>query len=402
MILIQRLLLLENRKSKGIFMKKASFLFFLIFPILLLIGCFSRRSEQEEDIYDKDLYRIYFNNQAVSEEGVLVGSGLMLYFDADSRQMVPLCTRSECEHKYADGMTESEAECPAAYLGLKSEEYAIYGDKIWYIDPGEKAWEFWTADLDGENHRKQWDIHLEESYPSGISLFYQGYYYGIQDQIRFSNEIENRKRIIAISLTDGHVQAVTDWLNTKTLLWLVGVHKDSIYYTVLVQETAEKQTHRLLCKDLRSGEEEILAESDSWIYAAMDAQWLGYGVLTEDGTDLMLRNLKRGEDYILYEKEDMEPYGFDLTNGKLIWYDIHPESGTYTYFFYDIEEKKLQETKPYQRLYDMWVNFGDIWFCRASKSYDEVGLLPNNDDYNEYFYITQEDLLTGRELTQVK
>lgn len=126
----------------------------------------------------------------------------------------------------------------------------------------------------------------------------------------------------------------------------------------------------------------------------------------------MCKGLKSGKEEVriesnrLFEKEDFEPYGLELTNGALIWYDIHPENDSknsaYTYFLYDIEEKKLQETKPYQKLYYMWVNFGELWFCGALKSYDEVGLLPNNDDYNEYFYITQEDLLAGREPTQVK
>lgn len=228
-------------------MKKRYFLSFVILPLFLLAGCFPNEMGTEETDYDKDLYRVYYNNQAAGEDGVLTGSGLMLYFDADSRQMVPLCTRSECEYIYEDGMPESKADCPAAYLGLKSEVYAIYGDKIWYVDPGEKTWEFWTADLDGENHVKQWEVPLELSYSRGINPFYQGNYYGIQNQLvlpderESSDEVEIRERIISISLRDGQVQAVTDWLNERALLWLVGVHEDSVYYTVWKQETEEKE-----------------------------------------------------------------------------------------------------------------------------------------------------------------
>lgn len=259
------------------------------FFVLGLPGCFSLEKEEKE----KASYGWCSYGNAPFEDGVLALTGRVWVFDREAEQMVPLCTRPECTHEYNWSATAKESDCPASYLGRRATALAVYEGQIWYVYQNEDTWEFWTAELDGENHTLQQKADMGVLTPGPESLFYDGSYYTVATDLVEDLEAGEHKlmnRLVQVDLGNGEVKELTEPVDVSENPELLGAYGDHLYYTQVVTDESGKLVRNIYQLSQDNGEAEIL-DRGSW--CELNGQWLAYVGKRDNGRgEICLRDLK--------------------------------------------------------------------------------------------------------------
>lgn len=373
-------------------MKKRIEVLILTGILFVIAGC----SGAKEEPLSTNNYALCKNKCSCYDGGALLMSDRRLcLFDEESCQILPLCTRAECKHEVSSNRS-GESECPAVYLGARASSLAVYEGKIWYVylEEGNGKWEFWTADLNGENHTRMFTISGIEAVPGGTSLFYRNYYYTMK--MDFYQDVATGEtypgyQMVAISLSDGAEEKITEAFEAKHVPYFVGVYEDKVYYTAN-QMDEDKFERTLYCVSRTTGKTETIISS-KYLIADMNENWLVYGQV-EEGGKMVLVDLDTGEKKTIYDRKDRGKLAtVELSGDKLLGTVWHEETEEYHFFIYDMEQEEYRETPCYKEGYSNWIHVGEGWLTSLSKDASEVDINDENEDFTDYFYIREEDLI---------
>lgn len=376
----------------------------LVLCLALLIGCASVKRD-EKSVVGEETFGLYTDHTAPFKGGLLTDSGRVYVFDESEESMVPFCVRAECKHEYKDIWKPEEVDCPAAYLGLKAAAYAIYEENLWYVVTNDHAWEFWTADLNNENHEKHFEIEMTQSGLLGTSLFCQGYYYAPQMEMFLDEEtgkMEVLMRIIKVDLKSGNVKGVTDWGKDGEYLFLVGVYGDRVYYRYNERDENGQVHLCLYCVSQENGETELLIEAGETYRVSMDQERLVCGMTDTKNTQIFCWNLASEEKTQIFEEEDFALVDVWVSGGDIVWGRWHEDDKTYSYYIYDSVSQEILETPQYSENHDRWTKLQNGWWCRAWKTTEEAGMLAEPDEVDSFYYIANEKLRAGEEMKRVQ
>lgn len=348
---------------------------------------------------------MYTEHTAPFPGGLLTDSGKIYVFDEAEETMVPFCIRAECEHEYDELWRPEDAECPAAYLGLKASAYAVYEGKLWYVVTNDYAWEFWTADLNNENHEKQFEIEMQRSGMIETSLFYQGCYYAPQMELFLDEESEKtevRMRIVKVDLQDGRAEGVTDWGKDGEYLLLAGIYDGWVYYRYNERDESGRIHLRLYRVSQEDGSTELFLEAGEKYCVSMDRNRLVCGTNDAGHTRICCWDLDTGEKRQIFEEADLALAGVWASGGDVVWGRWYEDEEVYRYYIYDSASQEIRETQPYSEAHDRWTKLEDGWWCRAWKMIEEVGELATVDEINLFYYITVDELKAEKKMKRVQ
>lgn len=267
------------------------------------------------------------------------------------------------------------------------------------------AWEFWTADLNNENHEKRFEIETQQSGTIGTSVFYQGYYYAPQRE-GFSDEetekMEVRMRIIKVNLQNGQAEGVTNWGKDGEYLFLTGVYGDWLYYRYNERDESGQLHLRLYRTSQENGNTELLLEAGETYRVSMDWNLLVCGTNDAGHTRIFCWELDTGEKTQIFEEVDFALSGVWATGGDIVWGCWYEDEETYRYYIYDSASQEIWETQPYSEAHDCWTKLESGWWCRAWKMIEEVGELATVDEMNSFYYITVDKLKAEKEMKRVQ
>lgn len=131
-------------------------------------------------------------DSAYSDRGVVYPGGngyqgISFFFDPESGNCVPLCTKVNCSHKGLDGLNNPNPDCDAYYGYVDCD--AVIGDRLYYVqtDVGKRSFReklFCRADISGMNRKV---LHrVENAEICNFSRYENGYlifaYYNVYDE----------------------------------------------------------------------------------------------------------------------------------------------------------------------------------------------------------------------------
>lgn len=370
--------------------------FVILLAAMMMVGCGSTENDTSttEAVYAENRTESYGwceMGYSPYSGGVLVKGDKLWVCDENSRQMLVLCSRAECDHENAD--------CPAVYLGRYAYGVSIYEGKIWYVLENEEEWEFWTADLNGENQVLKQTADRGTFGVGAEHLYYKGHYYTVaRDMIvnEETGEVNVGLFLVEVDLDDGSLTVMTDTVPVDASMTLEGACRDKLYYTV-VETNAEGVLVRNICeRSLKTEETTVLAQSG---WCCMEGEWMAYRGTTADGQwEVLAHNVKTGEVYSVCQMAPGALQNISLSGGRLLVFSMEGEKPVISWC--EVQSGFFEKLPSGELPYDYYVCTGKGWFLREPNP--DPALAMSATDTYLYHYISHADLIAGKEPVQVR
>lgn len=207
-----------------------------LLAVLVLSGC----AAGGKDTPERTTKEVTFTEEAVvmyAGAGSEVNGGYLLrvgeymvYFDAASQKLVPLCFRVECDHQTVSG----EDACSAVILGDSCLRMGAYKDKLWYlkgITPEDTA--LCSAELTG--------AEAEERYRLDVGITSGSYAVIYKDQIymvdakpsydKYQQYVGTDLRLVSVDLGSGKLMEIEGLEKAQRFQYeIIGFWGGKIYY----------------------------------------------------------------------------------------------------------------------------------------------------------------------------
>lgn len=349
--------------------------------IISLSGC--TKSEQQNEttseigVNEKEISVMENGGWSEINGGFLMQlNDMMAYFDFASKMLVPLCTKTECDHE--PNISEKDY-CTAVLLAKDcSAKMCVYGGYLWYlkwIDFETAA--IYRADLSGENAQEMFVVDVGISEAHRVVL-YDNYMY-IVDKKPVYNKIGawvgDTERVVKISLEDGTVTEITQAKETQMpLYYVLDVCDGKLYFR-------DNENDKLFFYDCASGEigeyplnakslNMMEVRKGYLVYTSLDsAENFTEIIRLRDGKVLQRVNISDLSSYRIYDNEILL---------------FHDEKGYYRYTF-DTDEFELVGNEELLRKF--WT------FCPTGDGY--LGEIYVGEYQREYAYMDREAFNRG-------
>lgn len=371
----------------------------LIIALLFLLSGCSNLAKSDVSIgavvLEDSSYGWSYGGYSFYEGGLLIkeDTDTVWVFDAKSKQMVPLCTRPECAHE-GDWSEMYETSCPASYLARKAAVLGIYENQIWYLCETDSEWEVWTADLTGENHQFVCEVQgVEMASPRGETLFYQGHCYTMMSELLINEETGETKfqtALISVDLDNGELTRLTKGTDPWQSLTLVGAYENTLFYSIVAENETGVLVRNVYGINLDSGDE-VLALVSSGI-VKMSENRMAYTERDGAKSKVMLQELSTGTKTCVYETEEATVSYLNVINGRVLFRNMSDEEVYGPWHIYHIENDELYLLPIYEMDFANLLCVEDGWFLSVNVGPFET----------EYYYIEENDFITGMEPTRVK
>lgn len=396
-----------NRKWK----KTKIFTVFLCFFLILLSGCAEEKSISDEE---KTVCWGQSDHMILEEDGCyfLNEEEMLYYFDISSGKTVPVCDKAECEHQFQDITAAEEDLCNAQ---MRSTNFSIYGDKIYYVSGGEYNELFIRCrDLDGNNDKKVTQIEGVDM--NGDAMFYQNkllitvvIYASKSFDAETKESDSNFLRLYLVDLDTGDTKIIDEssCIDQNSYGIMKG-EKGKFYYYDMEENaffTCEAETGEteLFCNmyEVDYGEE----TADAINYYIFHGDYC-YGIIAMDGIRKYVRlNIETGEGEIFLvttEPDVCEPdeYVTIPYTSSDAYYTLNdwenPENNKFA--VYDFSDGSLTDLpgkffKDFRYTPAVWTDMGAVFLYAVDWEGSDMSY---SGDF-EYRYISRKDLMEGND-----
>lgn len=259
--------------------------------ILCIILCFSMISCSKTEVNDM-VWSLSEDNGVATNDGYFMkdfSSPKMLFYDYNSKQTVPICSKPNCKH-------EQNSEC-SAYInedGFGAEKFIVYGDYTYYfISKSYTKIDIIRANTDNSNQIKIAEDEISSVY--GIvamdnKIYYSGALY-VYDE-RGDEIIGTVMTIHCLDLEKNSIKIIKNQekdLNKR--IFFEGASKKDIFFLEVVTvdnktnntETSEKVSANLKKISLETMEETILSDAMNMVLDYYDTS--GAYFVVKNGND---------------------------------------------------------------------------------------------------------------------
>lgn len=210
-----------------------------ILSVLQMSCC--KKDEVNVNIEDGDLdvSQSYFagHNVAKGESGYYFINAIkknIYYFDASTRQTIPLCGKAECNH--------NNSQCMAYVDGTLSEMFIFYngGRLYWLVNEGGKRI-LMQCEKDGSNHERVAPICIYDDDTTFECIFVNGYIYFTENGGNTITDEAKNVKLKRMSLNDKKIEDVYAYTGKGAVIQGLKGYSDDVYsYVTVVEETGNE------------------------------------------------------------------------------------------------------------------------------------------------------------------
>lgn len=299
---------------------------------LCLVGCSGKEAEGHvgKDWSEKTVFEMSVRGCETENGVILNGGDKYLYYDEATGILTPLCSRADCDHTVAE-------DCTARLLMEQSTGIIGYYDGyLWFFWEHEGEMTLRRANVDGTGQKDlfQVDIGL-----SGVECWiYQGVLYLLDTRIDLTEDslVKRTDRIVAIDLSTGEEEEIFE--GTEELLRLRGMEGGRLYYQLWYSEDDKESDQKmgvLYCYDCDTGETAEVLRQEGMDYAAVEEDYLVYGISEETQMNYYILDLETGEEIASFVDRQKGVVAFPSADQFLV------KSGNGEFYRFDAAERKV-------------------------------------------------------------